>query len=121
KATLTLSGQHDYVELLAPYDPTNTGKDSISAGERFSWNTVELNYVSEPQHLFTYSGSFRYGGYYAQGHLLTAAGDVGYRFQPFGNISMNASYNQLRLPQPWGRQNFLLIGPRIDVTFTNTL
>jgi len=80
-----------------------------------------VDFVSAPQHLFTYSGSFHYGGYYANGKLLTAAGDIGYRVQPYVNITLSASYNQLRLPQPWGNQNFLLIGPRVDVTFTNTL
>lgn len=121
KSTLNLIAQNDYVQLLNPYDPTNTGKDSIAAGEKFKWNTVGFDYVSAPQHLLTGDASFRYGGYYANGHLLTIAGDIGYRFQPFVNITVSASYNRLRLPQPWGNQNFLLIGPRIDVTFTNTL
>lgn len=121
KATLNVLAQNDYVELLRPYDPTNTGKDSLQTGERFKWNTVGVEYVSEPQHLLTYLGSLRYGGYYVNGHLLSATGEVGYRVQPYVNITMSASYNQLRLPQPWGHQNFLLVGPRIDVTFTNTL
>lgn len=121
KATLNILGQRDYVELLNPYDPTNTGKDSLSMGEQFRWNSLQVDFVSAPQHLFTYSGSFHYGGYYANGKLLTAAGDIGYRVQPYVNITLSASYNQLRLPQPWGNQNFLLIGPRVDVTFTNTL
>lgn len=121
KSTLNIIAQNDYVQLLNPYDPTNTGKDSIAAGEKFKWNTVGFDYVSAPQHLLTGTASFRYGGYYAGGHLLTAAGDIGYRIQPHVNITMSASYNQLRLPQPWRRLDFLLVGPRIDITFTNTL
>ena len=121
KSTLNIIAQNDYVQLLNPYDPTNTGKDSIAAGEKFKWNTVGFDYVSAPQHLLTGTASFRYGGYYAGGHLLTAAGDIGYRVQPYVNITMSASYNRLRLPHPWGRLDFLLVGPRIDITFTNTL
>jgi hypothetical protein len=34
---------------------------------------------------------------------------------------MTTSYNLLDLPEPWGRTPFLLLGPRIDITFTNTL
>ena len=30
-------------------------------------------------------------------------------------------YDDLRLPQPWGRASFWLAGPRFDVTLTNTL
>ena len=121
KSTLNIVAQNDYVQLLNPFDPTNLGKDSLTAGSKHNWNTVGFDYVSAPQHLLTGSASFRYGGYYAGGHLLTAAGDIGYRIQPYVNITMSASYNHLRLPKPWGRQNFLLVGPRIDITFTNTL
>ncbi|OJY82567.1 MAG: hydrolase [Sphingobacteriales bacterium 40-81] len=121
KATLSIVTQQDYVKLLRPFDPTNTGKDSLATGTQHQWNTIGFDHVSAPQHLFTYTCSLRYGGYYANGHLLMINSDLGYRFQPYVNITMSTSYNQLRLPQPWGRMNFLLIGPRIDVTFTNTL
>lgn len=121
KATLSIVTQQDYVKLLKPFDPTNTGNDSLIMGSKHRWNTVGFDFVSAPQHLFTYTCSLRYGGYYANGHLLMVNSDLGYRFQPYVNITMSTSYNQLSLPQPWGRTNFLLIGPRIDVTFTNTL
>jgi len=121
KSTLSLVTQNDYVELRQPFDPTNTGKDTLPTGSKHNWNTVGFDFFSEPQHLFTYDASLRYGGYYANGHLLTISGDVGYRFQPYVKITAAASYNQLSLPQPWGTTNFLLVGPKIDITFTNTL
>lgn len=121
KATLNLVTQNDFVQLLNPYDPTNSGRDSLAAGSRHNWNTAGFDYVSAPQHLLTYTASFRYGGYYAGGHLLTASSDIGYRFQPFVNITMSTTYNHLLLPSPWNKTNFWLVGPRIDITFTNTL
>ncbi len=121
KATLTPLVQQDYVQLLTPFDPTNTGKDSLETGTRHRWWTAGFDYVSAPQHLFTYAGSLRFGGYYAGGRLLTMSTELGYRFQPYVNITLNGSYNHLQLPRPWGRNSFLLVGPRIDVTFTNTL
>ena len=36
KATLSVLGQNDYVRLLKPFDPTNTGKDSLAAGSSSS-------------------------------------------------------------------------------------
>ncbi|MCL4481270.1 MAG: hydrolase, partial [Bacteroidetes bacterium] len=48
-------------------------------------------------------------------------GDFNYRFQPFGYISLIYSYNQLYLPEPWQRTGFWLIGPKLDVTFTDKL
>lgn len=121
KATLSIVTQQDYVKLLRPFDPTNTGKDSLGTGSKHRWNTIGFDFVSALQHLFTYTCSLRYGGYYTNGHLLMLSSDLGYRFQPYVNITMSTSYNQLRLPKPWGNTNFFLIGPRIDITFTNTL
>ena len=77
--------------------------------------------MSAPQHTYTYTFSVRDGSYYDHGRLLTISGDIGYRFQPFVNIDIAANYNSLQLPQPWGNNNFLLIGTKIDVTLTNTL
>jgi hypothetical protein len=112
---------YDYVQLLSPFDPTNTGKDSLPTGSQYTWPTMGLDIVSKPQSLFTYTFSSRYGGYYVDGNKLTLAASLGYRFQPYVSILLNISYNNLVLPQPWGNTVFWLVGPRIDVTFTNKL
>ncbi len=121
KAILTLVGMQDYVKLQAPFDPTNTGIDSLNTGTIHKWYTGGVDFVSKPQSIFTYDFSIRYGGYYAQGNKFYILSDVGFRLQPFVSITMTTSYTQLNLPQPWGNTRFLLIGPRIDITFTNTI
>jgi hypothetical protein len=112
---------HDYVELQAPFDPTNTGKDSLPTGSKHSWETVGFDFLSKPQSVFTLLLSTRYGGYYADGTRLNFITEMGYRFQPYVSVTLSASYNNLRLPQPWGNTTFWLVGPRIDVTMTNKL
>lgn len=112
---------HDYVELLKPFDPTNSGKDTLATGTKHRWNAWGVDYISKPQKLVTFQFSSRYGGYYADGKRLNITGQVGYRFQPYVSIVADASYNHISLPQPWGETDFWLIGPRIDVTFTNKL
>lgn len=119
--TLTAWASNNYIKLLTPFDPTNTGKDSLTAGTRHNWNTIGIDYVSKPQSLFTWSFSGRYGGYYADGKRLTMGSELGYRFQPYVSIALSTTYNDIRLPQPWGHNAFWLVGPRLDVTMTNTL
>ncbi|MRG44733.1 hydrolase [Chitinophaga sp. SYP-B3965] len=119
--TFTLWSSTSYIKLLQPFDPVNIGKDSLAAGTAHSWNTVGADYVSKPQSLFTYALSTRYGGYYADGKRFTFTGELGYRFQPYVSLALSANYNDIRLPQPWGNQAFWLVGPRVDVTMTNTL
>ncbi len=119
--TLNVWASTTYIQLLQPFDPLNLGKDSLQAFSKHSWNTVGADYVSKPQSLLTYALSARYGGYYAGGKRFTATGELGYRFQPYVSIAMSANYNQLNLPKPWGNNGFWLVGPRVDVTMTNTL
>ena len=121
KATFAPVFMHDYVEVLFPFDPTHTGKDSLQLNSMHSWKTIGADFVSKPQSLFNYGFSFRYGGYYADGNKLTLSGNVGYRFQPFLNLTMTASYNDLVLPAPWNHTSFWLVGPKVDLTMTNKL
>jgi hypothetical protein len=121
QSTGMLWTSYDYVKLLRPFDPTNSGKDSLAAGTEHSWNAVGVEYTSQPQKLLTYAFTLRYGGYYEDGTRLFITTDIGYRFQPFVSLALSATYNDIRMKDPWGRTVFFLIGPRIDVTLTNTL
>ncbi|MFM7838319.1 MAG: hydrolase, partial [Chitinophagaceae bacterium] len=88
---------------------------------RHRWNAFGTEFVSKPQSRFTYGFSTRYGGYYSNGTRLNITTDFGYRFQPFVNISLSTSFNQIDLPKPWGKTILWLVGPRVDLTFTNKL
>lgn len=112
---------HDYVKLLRPFDPTNSGKDTLATGSEHYWNAFGFDFTSKPQSLFTYLVSTRYGGYYADGKRLNLSGELGYRLQPYLSLNVGVSYNDIWLPQPWGRNTFWLVGPRLDVTMTNKL
>jgi hypothetical protein len=109
----------EYVELLLPFDPTNSNKDSLAAGSMHQWKTWGLDYFSRPQNLFTYSISTRFGGYYLGGTRQSVTADIGYRFQPYVGITLSSSYNRIKMPAPWKETTLWLIGPRVDVTFTN--
>ncbi|HET9432711.1 MAG TPA: DUF5916 domain-containing protein, partial [Chitinophagaceae bacterium] len=110
-----------FIELLQPFDPTNSGKDTLARGTLHHWKAWGVEYISKPQSRFTFGFSTRFGGYYADGSRLNIITDLGYRFQPFVNIAINTNYNNLDLPLPWGKTDFWLVGPRIDVTMTNKL
>lgn len=111
----------DYVRLLQPFDPTNSGRETLATGSEHRWLAWGTGFVSKPQSLFTYGFTSRYGGYYADGTRLNLTADVGYRFQPYVSLAASVNYNDIRLPDPWGRTKFWLVGPRFDLTLTNTL
>lgn len=121
KATFLAWVATSYVRLLSPFDPTNTGRETLLTGSEHTWQAWGTDFDSKPQSLLTYGFSSRYGGYYANGTRLNLTADLGYRFQPYVSLALSANYNDIRLPQPWGRTTFWLVGPRFDVTMTNTL
>nr|WP_236676040.1 DUF5916 domain-containing protein [Chryseolinea lacunae] len=121
QSVLTGWAAHDYVKLLLPFDPTNSGMDSLAVGTDHSWNAFGTDFTSMPQSIFTYAFSTRFGGYYASGTRLNLSGEVGVRFQPFVSLTVTANYNDIRLPEPWGNKTFWLVGPRLDLTMTNKL
>jgi hypothetical protein len=118
---LTIGVAKNYVRLLRPFDPTNSGLETLATGTEHQWYTAGIDYTSRPQKMLTVNTTLRYGGYYDGGTKLTFGADIGYRFQPYVNFLFSTTYNDIKLPQPWGRQPFWLISPRLDVTMTNKL
>ncbi|XOV92245.1 MAG: DUF5916 domain-containing protein [Bacteroidota bacterium] len=112
---------YDFVELQFPFDPTNSGKLELPTGSQNNWVSWGTNFQSKPQSLFTYGFETRYGGYYQNGTRLNLSTDLGYRFQPYVNFAMSSSFNRINMMDPWGVSDFWLIGPRLDITFTNKL
>lgn len=121
RSSLNLSLSDEYVELLAPFDPTRSNKTTLDIGSKHHWNAYMVDFISKPQSVFTYSLGGRFGGYYSGGSRTSLITEVGYRFQPFVRLSSNLSYNYIDLPAPWNTTEFWLIGSEVDVTFTNKL
>jgi len=119
RSVLTGLVEHDFVKLLAPFDPTNFKGNTLPTGTLNHWNNAELSYFSQPQKLFTYDFTFDAGGYYDNGRKISLATDFGYRFQPIVNILWSTTVSSVQLPHPWGNNTFWLIGPKVDVTMTN--
>jgi hypothetical protein len=121
QAVLAVWVGENYVKLLRPFDPTNSGLDSLATGTEHSWRSFGFDFVSKPQSVFTYRVSMRQGGYYQNGHRFNVTTDLGYRVQPYVSFLLSATYNDIELPEPWNTRKFWLIGPRLDVTMTNKL
>lgn len=121
---------YDYVRLLYDFDATRMGNTALKRGTEHSWNAINFSYKSSPIKLFTFMSTARFGGYYAGGRRTGITGELGYRFQPFGSISMAIDYNDIQNVQIPGTDvadakkvssQFWIIRPKIDITFTNKL
>ncbi len=109
-----------YVELRAPFDPTNKGGQKLETGSVFQWRDAGITYGSDSRKLFAYELGTRYGSYY-NGTRWNVNGDLYWRVQPYSNLAMVGSYDKISLPSPYNSANLFLIGPRLDLTFTDKL
>jgi hypothetical protein len=119
-STISAGLEEGYLKLLEPFDPTNTGGEMIPAGEEFKWTEVALSYQSNQRQLFTYVLSGRYGGFF-DGMRTSLDADLNYRVQPYGSLSLVTSYNRIILPEPYTSADLVMVGPRLDITFTENL
>ena len=120
KSTLKINGTDTFIKLLEPFDPTHTGGVPLSADEKFHWQEAGITYVSDIRKLFNFLIGTSYGGFY-NGTRLVVNSELYYRVQPYGSLSIISSYNRLLMPSPYKSGDFILIGPRLDFTFTNNL
>jgi len=109
-----------YIKLQFPFDPTNSGGVPMPAGEDYHWNEAGLSFSSDVRKPLNYLLLTRAGGYY-DGTRYTVSGELNYRFQPYASLSMVTTYNDINMPEPYSSAQFLLFGPRLDLTFTENL
>ena len=112
--------ERNTVTLLDPFDPTNSDGLELQAGEQYSWNRFGIGYESDQRKTFNYGIFTGYGGFY-NGNLFEVEAELNYRYQPYGNLAMAVTYNNISLPKPFEDAAFFLIGPKIDLTFTDQL
>lgn len=120
RSELQLAYGRQFIRLLTPFDPTNSEGYFLDAGEMFSWNNVALSYQSDARKLLNYNVIVGYGGFF-NGERFSLEGELNFRFQPYGSIAVNLAYNDLQFPAPYEDVDFFLIGPKLDITFTNAL
>ena len=120
RAHLDIQNNLWYIMLQQDYDPSKRGEHYLPAGSFYKWYEFALNFISDNSKLFKYLIHSGYCGYY-NGKRWFIEGNFNYRVQPYGYISLVYSYNNLMLPAPWGRTGLLLVGPKLDVTFTDKL
>lgn len=112
---------YTFQQLTTDFNPIDASQyTSFLEGEQYDWTSFSLGYVSNPRKQFTYEVAATTGGFY-NGNNFNLMGELGYRYQPYGNISLRFDYNNLRLPGNYGEEQLFLIGPRIDVTFSDKI
>ena len=110
--------QRRYELLRRDFNPTGSDSTSLVEGSDYSWSVYTLNLSTDQRKLFSAQLRTQFGGFYS-GKRLNIRTDLNYRIQPYVNLSMRADYNRLQMPE--GDLDIWLVGPRIELTFTDKL
>ncbi|MFK7921394.1 MAG: DUF5916 domain-containing protein, partial [Bacteroidia bacterium] len=120
-ATLQLNYNYVFQQLTRGFNPTGDPQNiAFAAGEEYDWSAISASFSSNRRSLFNFALNTTYGGFY-NGKNLNLGGQLNFRYQPFGSIGLQFDYNDLKLAEGYGETKLFLIGPRIDLTFTDQL
>lgn len=112
--------QNDYTLLTDPFDPSGTDSAELPALSDYNYTSFRARYNSDRRKKFSYRLEPLVGQYF-NGHRYALSGSFNYRFQPYGSVALNYSYNYIDLPEPYAQTSLFLVGPRIDITFTKKI
>ncbi|NND09058.1 MAG: carbohydrate binding family 9 domain-containing protein [Saprospiraceae bacterium] len=112
--------RRQYTFLTDPFDPSGSDGLALPAQSDYTYNFMIADYRSDQRKSFFYELSTTNGEYF-NGHLLNLEGTLSYRFGIKGTAAMNVAFNRIRLPGEYTDADLVLIGPRIDLTFTRAL
>jgi hypothetical protein len=109
-----------YVKLSADFDPTHASSVYLPKGSQYRFRYGFASFTSDNRKQLKGNISFISGGFY-NGNVNYLAGELSYRFPPYASFTMNLTYTDLMLPDPFNRKKFWLIAPTFDLTFTDKI
>jgi hypothetical protein len=117
---LSVAINNSYIYLFDAFDPSRTDAKALPAGSQFR-NTFLTAFIWSDQRKAINYRLEPFFGQYFNGNIKGIEGGLVWRYQPYGSIEMSFNYSDIRLPEPYGSAKLLLVGPRIDFTFTKKL
>ncbi len=117
---IVIQFQKNIVTLTSPFDPSRSDGLKLAKDSRHGWSRFEVAYVSNLRRQLGFGLTTSFGGFF-NGDRLSVEGDIIYRHQPYANFAIAFDYNKINLPEPFNDNSFWLIGPKIDLTFTDKL
>ncbi len=116
-----LIANHTFQMMTNDFNPTsNDDYTKFLVGEKYNWSRMGFTFQSDQRKLFKYTLGATTGGFY-NGTNLNMNGEINYRYQPYGSVSIRFDYNDLKLPDNYGKEKLFVVSPRFDLTFTRTV
>jgi hypothetical protein len=120
-ATMSLSLNRAYTRLYnGSFDPTNTrSKVRLDSNSEYWYNSAQISILTDTRKKAAISFNLRTGNYF-NGWLNTAEGYLSLRTGSWANWYLNYTYNQFFFPKPFLNNQFWLIGPKAEISFSKS-
>ncbi len=112
--------ENKYTYLNNDFDPIRKGDAVLPANTEYNYTDLNLYYTSDRRKNL-YLSLRPSAGQFFNGHRYSMRSTLTYRYRQFGSVSMDFSYNRVNLPQPFVPADLVLIGPKIDMTFSRSV
>jgi hypothetical protein len=108
----------NYVQLFSPFNPTGDISNLFQSGDSFSQTGFLTSFQSNQRQPFNFLVQIISGQYY-NGSLRQISGNFNYRYRQYATIALNYNINRIILTGGFKSADLFLVGPRIDITFSN--
>ena len=109
--------RNNYTYLLRDFNPINSEDMPLSEGTDYNYTSLVAEYRSDRRKDLYYELGTQIGQFY-NGHIYSLSGELNLRYGLLGVASLNFSYNNVSLPEPHSTGTVLLVGPKLDFTFS---
>ena len=121
QATLEAYFANNFIFLNAPFDPSRSPDGvPLPADEGYTFNQFNASYQSNNTRLLTYGAEATIGQFF-NGSQYSFGGQLGYRIQPWAQLSLALNYDGIRLPDPHNDADLWLLTTRVNITFSKSL
>lgn len=108
-------------EIVLPFPTDFVGEDNdLLPSGRYRFQTYGIRYASNPRKAFYGEVSLDVGSFY-NGNRTTFGLNANIRRQPWGNFGLAYTQNRVELSENFGSTVLHLIGPRMEVSFSNKM
>ncbi|MBP8155588.1 MAG: hydrolase, partial [Leadbetterella sp.] len=97
---------------------SNSTLPKLKAETGYIYYSLDANLVTDLRKKISLNFNPLVGQYY-DGRIISMSGNLNYRFQPYGLVAMNYSYNDIKLST--GKNKVYVIGPNVDFTLSKKL
>jgi hypothetical protein len=119
KNTAEFGMEYSYSVIRLPYHTSFTEGQPLPPGE-YRFGQLGVSASTDVRKNLSFEGGISAGNYF-NGRLLQLSASAIFRKQPWLTVELNAEYNKLDFPAPYGSDNLFLLAPRVEINFSNAI